>query len=430
MTIPISPGPFSFLAQLGQAGGEAFAAHEKDRQQKVKEAKDVLNSMIELRSKGFLTPEEFASPNAMKIYQTLGIAPASAQPTAEEQKSRDIMEFIQSRAGAAPGTPQADERAAALGLPSRATSGKVSAEVAQNKAAVPVAEVQGATAEAQLPQAGATASLEQVGKQQDALGAIADQVVSSVYNTTKKLPSPEQAYAAAQADERAAPYKAQLTQEVIGQAVEKQRRVLAEEDIRRRLAAAAQDRADRPLAGQQLKPIPQTIIKSLTENQLAVGSIDDAITALNTSPKAKGAIGHWWNLLPDYVVQRLNKQGTDIRSDIANVGSLTFRDRSGVAVTVSEARRLRPFVPSTTDPPEIAARKLSKLKDYIQGENDAFQSYYTPDNGFHPYESGSGTPQTAPSTGDPLEQQAQDAIAKGADPEAVKKRLEELRKKK
>lgn len=84
MTIPIVPGPFSFLAQAGQALGQFGEEKEKARQQILKEAQDNLTRMIEMRAKGIMPPEAFASPEAMKIYHVLGIAPASAQPTSGE----------------------------------------------------------------------------------------------------------------------------------------------------------------------------------------------------------------------------------------------------------------------------------------------------------------------------------------------------------
>src|ERR1041385_5206056 len=88
MTVPVQPGPFSFLAALGQAGGEAVQAAQKEKDKRLKQAQDRLNQMIELRIAGLIPPEAFGSAEAMKLYNTVGITPISTQPTAAETTER------------------------------------------------------------------------------------------------------------------------------------------------------------------------------------------------------------------------------------------------------------------------------------------------------------------------------------------------------
>lgn len=95
MTIPIRPGPFSFLAQLGQAGGEAVASARKEEDRLKKEAMDRLTTMIKLRSEGYIQPDAFGTPKAKAIYQRLGIIPVSDQPTSGEISEQDRKLFMQ-----------------------------------------------------------------------------------------------------------------------------------------------------------------------------------------------------------------------------------------------------------------------------------------------------------------------------------------------
>jgi len=87
MTIPIMPGPFSFLAQAGQALGQFGEEKNKLHEQRIKEARDALNQMLDLRSKNLIDPSKFDpthNPRMSYIYDILGVAPVSTQPTSTE----------------------------------------------------------------------------------------------------------------------------------------------------------------------------------------------------------------------------------------------------------------------------------------------------------------------------------------------------------
>lgn len=87
MTIPILPGPFSFLAPVGGAIGGASEAKEKKRVTDVAEARQAAMQALEMRKNGFLPPEAFARPEMQRIFQVAGYDLPSATPTPEEQKS-------------------------------------------------------------------------------------------------------------------------------------------------------------------------------------------------------------------------------------------------------------------------------------------------------------------------------------------------------
>lgn len=146
MTIPIRPGPFSFLATLGRAGGEAVDQAEKQRVRDLKENQDRLNIMINLRQQGLLDPSAFGTKEAMKLYKQTGIMPVSDQPTSAEQIESIRKRFgqpdssinipIPSLIGDLPGanvpvsgpSSVTDAQRAFAGLPSRSALGKEGAQ--------------------------------------------------------------------------------------------------------------------------------------------------------------------------------------------------------------------------------------------------------------------------------------------------------------
>lgn len=248
MTIPIKPGPFSFLAGLGQAGGIAVSEAEKEREKRLKEDRERINQMILLRQQGLIPPESFSSPEAMALYARAGITPISSEYTSREYAEKDLRGVYQNEQPAAPmaapvpalgpglgpnplqgfhpgggsgftlpmeqmitgGAPppqpqpqaQAPMAAAPLtenqvirrklaGIPGRLETGRemqaegtLAAEAAQSRAAVPKAQLEGATARAQLPGAELTAVTQQHGIQDKTLNEDAYRIVVDEYLKT------------------------------------------------------------------------------------------------------------------------------------------------------------------------------------------------------------------------------------------------------
>jgi hypothetical protein len=80
--------------------------------------------------------------------------------------------------------------------------------------------------------------------------------------------------------------------------------------------------------------------------------------------KNPGSLG-FQNNLPDALMQRVDPTGVDVRAAVSDIGSLKIHDRSGANVTVSEAPRLKPFIPMSTDTPSTAKKKLNGLKSEL-----------------------------------------------------------------
>lgn len=122
------------------------------------------------------------------------------------------------------------------------------------------------------------------------------------------------------------------------------------------------------------------IQKAVAENGTQLSVIDDAISELTKHPDAIGtkrgglaAVVPFAGNLQDKINQTVDPEGVNARASLANIGSMTIKDRSGSAVTVSEYPRLRPFVPTELDDYPSAVKKLKKLRAAIQTETDLLQ---------------------------------------------------------
>jgi len=112
------------------------------------------------------------------------------------------------------------------------------------------------------------------------------------------------------------------------------------------------------------RAVPASIARAITTNRKQVSVIQDALKQLARYPEGMGLK----NVVPDLFMQRIDPQGVPVRASVADIGSLQIHERSGAAVTVSEAPRLKPFIPLPTDTPEAAKTKLNRLLRLIEEE--------------------------------------------------------------
>jgi hypothetical protein len=110
-----------------------------------------------------------------------------------------------------------------------------------------------------------------------------------------------------------------------------------------------------------LPQLPASTKEKIAENTAALSKIRTTLDQVKKKPGALGA----QNYLPDAINQRLDPGGVEVRAGIADIGSQKIHDRSGAAVTISEAPRLMPFIPQVTDTPKTVQTKLERLeKEY------------------------------------------------------------------
>jgi hypothetical protein len=115
--------------------------------------------------------------------------------------------------------------------------------------------------------------------------------------------------------------------------------------------------------GVPLQPAPSAAIKQqIASNTVTLDKVDRAISMVAQTPSAFGLK----NYAGDTVRQRTDPGGVTARALIADIAGQKIHDRSGAAVTVGEAERLRPYVPNTTDTPGTIAKKLTLFKSEYQ----------------------------------------------------------------
>lgn len=109
-----------------------------------------------------------------------------------------------------------------------------------------------------------------------------------------------------------------------------------------------------PGTGVKMPEQPAMIRTALAQNDVTLQKIGRALQAVEDQPSAFGLK----NVMGDTIRQRTNPEGVDARAMVADIGSQKIHDRSGAAVTVSEAPRLTPFVPNVNDSPATITKKL------------------------------------------------------------------------
>lgn len=97
MTIPIIPGPFSFLGEAGAALGEYGAVKEEHRRYVQKQAADALANLERLTQLGILRADVYGSPDVQHLAQVAGVPiPAgSIAPQPKEALNKRAVGVIQ-----------------------------------------------------------------------------------------------------------------------------------------------------------------------------------------------------------------------------------------------------------------------------------------------------------------------------------------------
>ena len=120
--------------------------------------------------------------------------------------------------------------------------------------------------------------------------------------------------------------------------------------------------------GAQLQPKPTgAIVQQVAQNNVTLNKIDRALEWVDKTPNAFGLK----NVMGDQAMQRFDPSGVAARAMVADIAGQKIHDRSGAAVTVGEAERLRPYVPNVTDHPDVVKKKLGMFKrEYQQMQSE------------------------------------------------------------
>jgi len=135
--------------------------------------------------------------------------------------------------------------------------------------------------------------------------------------------------------------------------------------------------------GRTLKPVPPAAFKAIQENRTALSKVEKALREATAYPDAFGGK----NYVPDFIMQRADKEGVRARAAVADIGSLVINQRSGAAVSAAEFPRLAPFIPSVRDAPETVLQKLENMRAEIAAMVEEDEGYFSPENGYRPVKS-------------------------------------------
>jgi len=130
---------------------------------------------------------------------------------------------------------------------------------------------------------------------------------------------------------------------------------------------------------QQAQAVPATAQKWILDNHSTLREIDRAIKLVEARPQSFG----WSNAYtPDAVLQRTDKGGNAARAAVGKIGGKIIHDISGAAVTMSEAPRFQPYVPTASDTPEQILTKLRQMRELAAADQSDLTQAYGPENGY------------------------------------------------
>lgn len=245
MTIPVVPGPWSWLDQAGQGVASVINARTARDLRERDEAKKHLAFIFEAVQKGALSTSALKSPAFLGLVHKSGlgdvIQPSDVAPNPEEQIKSGQAQFIQQMLGQS--TPEIPDLASAVMGPGGAvgvtpaiqaptgadagtarrlllSTGKIPTpgDVAAEQSRVPVSQLAGETATALLPGAKPTALAGQNVEGNKAYDDVAERVVLSYYDKFHKVPSPAQAAQYGQTSKEATGFGDFITEQHYGAA--------------------------------------------------------------------------------------------------------------------------------------------------------------------------------------------------------------------
>ena len=199
-------------------------------------------------------------------------------------------------------------------------------------------------------------------------------------------------------DDRAA--KAEALQASLAQA-----RELAQQRIDATAAEKAKDRENQRFlrslvagAGQP-KPgraVPASTIKDYQGISANIREIEDALATAERNPAAFAEALGLKNMLPEWIATRgMSKDALTARGKLSNLASGIFLERSGAAVTPSEAKRLEGWTANLTDNPAKAKNALQNILAFYRQKAADMEEAYGPEAGYRELPGGSrGAPVT------------------------------------
>ena len=123
-------------------------------------------------------------------------------------------------------------------------------------------------------------------------------------------------------------------------------------------------------SGVSYQPPPKELSASTKEklaaNNVELSKIDKALKGVEEYPDAFGAHNI---VIPDFMQQRIDPKGVEIRARVAALSAVRIHDMAGATQAVQEVKRLKPYIPDMSDDAGAVTKKLTLFKEEFAAMN-------------------------------------------------------------
>lgn len=135
----------------------------------------------------------------------------------------------------------------------------------------------------------------------------------------------------------------------------------------------------------RLRVVPAGTTQDFQGIQSNLRELLDIENILTTKPAAASEALGLKNMLPEWAATRgMSDDAMALRGKLSNVTSGIFLERSGAAVTPSEAKRLEGWTANLTDNPKKALNAIKNIRAFYEQKARDMAAAYGPESGYFP----------------------------------------------
>jgi len=129
----------------------------------------------------------------------------------------------------------------------------------------------------------------------------------------------------------------------------------------------------------KVKDIPGRVVDGILDMRETARKVRRAQELMENKEALQGVGMFQGNLAPDFI---LNENAQFLRALLADLSSAKVLERSGAAVTASEERRLKPYVPKQGDDENVIRTKLKNFLKEFEGRMQDIEDFYSDERGY------------------------------------------------